>query len=107
MIRRAGGMDRQITIQQVTRTPNSYGTPVETWSDLMTLRARKLDGAVSDVMENGVAVSDTTFVFQTYWQDGITLDNRVSYNGVAYLIKKIHEIGRREGMELHVERPGV
>lgn len=106
-MRRAGEMDRQITIQQIARTTDDYGASVETSSDLMTLRAKKIDGVAADVMHNGIAISDTTLVFQTYWQDGVTLENRVCFDSVVYRIKKIREIGRREGMELHVERFGL
>lgn len=106
-MRRAGDMDRQITIQQIARTTNEFGASVETSSDIMTLRAKKIDGTAADVMHNGIAISDTTLVFQTYWQDGITLENRICFDSIVYTIKKIREIGRRDGMELHVERFGV
>ena len=42
-MRRVGQMDRVVTIQRVTATTiNDFGQPVQTWADLVTLRAKSL-----------------------------------------------------------------
>jgi hypothetical protein len=38
--------------------------------------------------------------------DGLTLDNRVSYQGQAFVIRQIKEIGRRVGLDVVCERVG-
>lgn len=42
----AGDLDRSITIQRFTSTPNEFNEPVETWMDFKTVRSMRRD--VSD-----------------------------------------------------------
>ncbi|HTC04119.1 MAG TPA: head-tail adaptor protein [Xanthobacteraceae bacterium] len=102
-MRQAGKMDRVLIVQRATNSVDANGTVVQTWADLMTLRAKLIESAVLDTEHNGIAISDSKFKLQTYFTDNITLEDRVSYNGVSYQIKHLSEIGRRRGLELHVE----
>jgi hypothetical protein len=45
-------------------------------------------------------------MFRMRWMDGLTLDNRVSYQAQAFVIQQIEEIGRRIGLDIVCERVG-
>lgn len=106
-MRRVGQMDRVITIQRLTASSVSdFGAPVETWSDLVTLRAKKLAGVATDETRTDIAVTDTVVKLQTYYFDGLTLEDRANYNCGTYTIKSISEIGRRRGLEIHIDKLG-
>ena len=100
-------MDRVITIQRVTATTiNDFGQQVQTWADLVTLRAKKLAGVATDETHSDIAVTDTAVKLQTYYFDGLTLEDRATYEGATYTLKSISEIGRRRGLEIHIEKLG-
>lgn len=106
-MRRVGGMDRILTIQRVTAgTVSDFGAPVETWTDLVTLRAKKLAGVATDETRTEIAVTDTLVKLQTYYYDGLTLEDRATYEGATYTIKSISEISRRRGLEIHIDKLG-
>jgi len=100
-------MDRVLTIQRLTASaPDDAGVPVETWSDLVTLRAVKLQGAAADTEHDEIAITDTRVKLQTWFYDGLTLEDRATYEGGTYQIKYLSEISRRRGLEIHLERLG-
>lgn len=107
-MRQAGKMDRVITIQAVTLGPpaNGDGVPAETWTDLVTLRAVRLASAAADTEHEQIALTDTRVKLQTWYYDGLTLENRATYEGCTYQIKYLAEIGRRRGLEIHIEKLG-
>ena len=106
-MRQAGKMDRVLTIQRLTASaPDDAGVPVETWSDLVTLRAVKLQGAAADTEHDEIAITDTRVKLQTWFYDGLTLEDRATYEGGTYQIKYLSEISRRRGLEIHLERLG-
>ncbi|MGY4499400.1 hypothetical protein ACVWYH_003331 [Bradyrhizobium sp. GM24.11] len=51
-------------------------------------------------------VTDIVRTFRTRWLDGVTLENRVTYDGQQYQITQIKELGRRRGLDLTVEKVG-
>ena len=72
----------------------------------MTLRAKKLAGVATDETRTDIAVTDTVVKLQTYYYDGLTLEDRATYEGGTYTIKSIAEIGRRRGLEIHIDKLG-
>lgn len=102
-MRQAGKMDRVLIVQRATNTVDANGTVTQTWADLVTLRAKMIEMSEQDIEHSGVAMSDAKFKFQTYWVDGIALEDRVVFSGIPCQIKSLSEIGRRRGLELHVE----
>jgi SPP1 family predicted phage head-tail adaptor len=97
---RAGNLDREITVQRFTSTVDDYGTPVETWIDLVTLRAQIIQASTDEFIRGSGASDETVVVFRTWWQDGITVADRIIHQGVVHNIKETKEIGRRAGLEL-------
>lgn len=102
---RAGSLDRLIEIQVATVTYDEYRNQSTAWATLVSLRAQLIN-RVSDSREGQNVTTDSTATFRTYFYPGVTLDHRVMFEGQAYTIKSIKELGRRAGMDLACERIG-
>jgi SPP1 family predicted phage head-tail adaptor len=104
---RSGNLDRVIQIQRPTTGLDLYGVPVMAWALVATMRAQKLENATSD--REGVRgdTTDNVITFRMRWIDGVTLENRVTYQDQPFKIMTIKEIGRRVGLDITCERLGV
>ena len=97
-------MDRTITIQRVTTTIDDFGTPTETWANLVTLRAPQVQTSTDEYIRGYGASDETVIVFRIWWRAGITNADRIIYCGDAFNIKETRELGRRAGLELRCQR---
>lgn len=103
----AGKLDSVIEIQRPTTTLDLYGTPTQGWAKVATMRAQLLAFSTDNREGQRGSTTDTTITFRTRWLDGVTLEDRVLYDGQqAFKIIQIKEIGRRVGLDLIVERVG-
>ena len=103
---RAGNLDRTIEIQSRTTGIDLYGTPIDVWTTFATMRAQKLENAVSDHEGARGDTTDNVITFRMRWIDGVTLENRVTYQDQPFKIMTIKEIGRRVGFDITCERVG-
>jgi SPP1 family predicted phage head-tail adaptor len=103
---RAANLDRVIRIERRTTALDLYGTPIDTWALVATMRAQKLENVVSDREGARGDTTDNMITFRMRWLDGVTLDNRVSYQDQPFKIMIIKEIGRRVGLDVTCERVG-
>jgi SPP1 family predicted phage head-tail adaptor len=103
---RAGNLDRVIQIQRPTTGLDLYGTPIETWTLVATVRAQKLENAIANREGERGDTTDNTITFRIYWIDGVTLENRITYEGQQFKIVSIKEIGRHVGLDLTCGRVG-
>jgi len=103
---RAGKLDRTITIDRVTEEIDNYGNPTSTWTTIATLRAQLIQASTEEFMRDYGASSETAIVFRTRYLGGITLADRVTYDGNAHNLIEIKEIGRRRGLELRTRALG-
>jgi SPP1 family predicted phage head-tail adaptor len=101
---RAGTLDRIIEIQRRTTGLDLYGTPVETWTAFATMRAQLLKNATDDREGARGHTTDALFTFRTRYLGGVTLENRVAYQGQNFAIVGIEEIGRRVGLDINCQR---
>jgi head-tail adaptor len=103
----AGKLDRVIQIERQSTALDLYGAPVKVWTAFAKMRAQVLQSATDDTesAERG-NTTDTKITFRMRWMDGLTLDNRVSYQGQAFVIRQIKEIGRHIGLDVVCERVG-
>lgn len=97
---RAGKLDRIIAIERFTSTVDEYGTVVETWTPVATVRAELIQSTVQEFMQAYGETAQTAVVFRVRFRDDIAVDDRVTYASRAYDLKEIKELGRREGLEL-------
>jgi SPP1 family predicted phage head-tail adaptor len=103
---RAGKLDREIAIERATETIDSYGVPVSTWGTLASMRAEIIDAADDEAMRASGASSEATVTFRTRYLPGVTLADRVAYDGHPFNIVQLKEIGRRRGLEIRATRIG-
>lgn len=103
---RAGKLDKIITLQRFTSTVDEDGTPIETWADLATVRAQLVQSTTEEFMRGWGASSEAAIVFRIRHMGDITPADRVTYQGRAYDLKEIKELGRREGLDLRCVATG-
>lgn len=97
---RAGQLDRIITIQRASTSVNAYGTPAATWTDVITLRAQKVQASTEEFIRGAGASDETVIVFRTRFVEGVTNADRVVFDGIVHELKEIKELGRGDGLEL-------
>lgn len=103
---RAGQLDREIKIERGTHTLDQYGTPQFVWTEFVTLRARIIQATTEEFQRAFGASGETAIIFRTWFYDGITLADRVIYDGLIHNILEIKEIGRRNGLEIRTRSTG-
>jgi SPP1 family predicted phage head-tail adaptor len=103
---RAGNLDRVIRIEHCFTALDFYGVPFTAWTTFATMRAQKLENAVSDREGARGDTTDNVITFRMRWLDGVTLEHRVSYQDQPFKIMTIKEIGRRIGLDIQCERVG-
>lgn len=104
---RAGTLDSVIYIQKpATTSADEYGTPIESWELVAKMRAAVLQYSLDDREGQRGSTSETSITFRTRYLAGANLDQRVIYDGDAYTIRQIKELGRGRGLDLICERVG-
>ena len=98
-----GSMDRRITIERETETVNPSGSVVKGWAPVATVWAEVLQQSASEFFTGYGEAEAGTVVFRVRYRPGITTADRVTYEGTAYGIKEIKELGRRDALELRGE----
>lgn len=104
---RAGNLDRIIEIQRRSTGLDLYGTVIDVWTTIATMRAQKLENAIVNHEGARGDTTDNVITFRMRWLDGVTLENRLTYEGHAFTIKRIRELGRRVGLDVMCERVGL
>lgn len=95
----SGKLDRVVTLQTRSATPDGYGQPVESWGTLADVWAEVREERGREFFAGGTA-SEEKRTFYIRWIGGLTSKDRVLYNGVAHDIRSIREIGRQDGLEI-------
>lgn len=101
----SGRLDRRITIQTLTVTRDSYGGKVEAWADLATVWAAAVPWRGSEAVAADQVVALAEFRFQLRYRDDFDAKARIQFDGVAYDIIRIDEIGRRAGLFVWAKSP--
>lgn len=104
---RAGKLDRTIVIERVTSTVDDYGTPVEDWANVATVRAQRVKLNVDEQLRAFGNASEAVAIFRIRHIDGLTLADRISCDGETFDLKGMEPIGRRQGIELRCVAAGV
>lgn len=98
---RAGDLDRSIDIQASTAVQNTVGEPILTWSNVAaSVPARVMPTRGGERFTAQQVVGDAVVTFRIRYRTGLTVRNRLVYNGKNWDIRDIREIGRREGLEI-------
>lgn len=97
---RAGKLDKTISIDRLGRTVDDYGTETEGWTPVATVRAQLVQSSTEEFMRSAGNISETAVIFRVRFRDDLATSDRVTYQGQAYDVKEIKELGRREGLDL-------
>lgn len=103
---KSGKLRHVIYLQRATAVPDDYGTPVETWAPLATLRAQLVSEAAAEKIDGAAgAVDRVAIVFRTRIFSAVTLADRVQFRGKPYDIKHISggDFPEGNGFDLHCE----
>jgi head-tail adaptor len=112
----AGERDRYITLQQLTESTGTSGFPVESWTTLIGVFAKKID--VGGRERFTMAAGQMSAPFDARWEipfvtsmdpDAIDVPKkrRLVYQGRVHDIVAAAEIGRRQGIELVTTAGGL
>lgn len=97
---RIGRMDRQITLRQRVVTRGAAGSVVESWQNVATVWAEKLDMAGREFMAAQQSNAEISTKFRIRYYADITPEWRISHDGKDYDIISIAELGRRQWQEI-------
>jgi SPP1 family predicted phage head-tail adaptor len=97
---RAGTLDRVVTIQRASEARDALGVVTTTWATLATLRAALVQASTAEFLQAAGLHGEAAVIFRTRFLAGVTVRDRVLFEGVAHDIKEVKEIGRRHGLEL-------
>lgn len=105
---KAGILDRRLTVQRLTTgTPDEYGVPSMSWTDVRTVWARVTPDSEDENYKLGVNEAFVLVKVQARWFAGLTTTDRLVIDGRVFDIRGIREIGRREGLEIKAKAAGV
>jgi SPP1 family predicted phage head-tail adaptor len=104
---RAGKLDRIIQIKTGAADISRSGKLSMTWTLVATMRAQLIQNTTDDVTGQGGSQTQKTVTFRIRWLDGVTLEQRVTYEGQEFEIKEVKELGRRRGLDLKCVRLGA
>ena len=97
----AGELRHRVTIQEATESRDSYGAAVETWSDLVTVWAKKAHKSSREFFAAQKVCAETTDLWIIRYRSGITTKMRIVYRDHYYDIVGAFDPDGR-GRELHL-----
>lgn len=101
---RAGDLTSRVTIQQRSTTPDAWGQPTETWSEVVTCWANIRHNSGAEAIKGDAEISVVKASIRIRWRTGITSAMRVVFGSATYAIKAVmpdHQ--RREFVDLVCE----
>ncbi len=100
---RAGKLDKTIRIKSTTWVDDGFGGQIPTTTYRENLRAQVVEASTDEYIRAAGISTERIAIFRTRFIDGVTLIDKVEYDGLEYDLKQIKEIGRRRGLELRCE----
>ncbi|NDW43662.1 phage head closure protein [Ruegeria sp. PrR005] len=104
---RAGKLDRQITIERKVETIAASGSVTSEWLQVATIRAELVQRSADEYLAGFGEAEAGGAVFRVRYLAGITTADRVTFDGVAYDIDEIAELGRKRALELRCSKVAV
>lgn len=99
----AGQLDRRITILRATVAADGFNEQVQTWEEIATVWAHAAPVQDAERQRAGETLASKSYRFTIrYSSDVSDVDprDRVTFDGRAYDVQGVKEIGRREGLEI-------
>lgn len=101
-----GKLDRRITIQTRSTTTDSYGTPIETWADTVTVWSGvdyPKTGS-TESFDDKVNIATTAVIFTIRDRTVDPAENRIQYDSGAYDIERVAELGRNSYLQITAKK---
>ena len=95
-------LDRRITIERANVVLDDLGEETETWGVHATVWAAYRRGPGVEKFTAAEVAASATARFLIRWGQGVTVEDRIIYEGRVHEIVDVAEIGRREGQEIFV-----
>lgn len=96
-------LDRSVTVERRTETLDDFGTPVEAWAPVATLAAQRLENGSREFVRAYGEAEEGSAVFRIRFTPGITVADRIVFDGEALELVEVVELGRRSGMDLRAK----
>lgn len=101
---RAARLDRRITIQSRTEAQDATtGEATYTWADVDTVWAEIQELRGREYFAARQVQADIGVKFTIRYRAGVTVLNRISYDGRVYNIRHIATLGRKAGLEIFAD----
>ena len=98
---KAGTLDREITIErQGPPYDDGYTTQPGEWEALATVPAQVVEQGGNEFMRLEQVTATERVAFRIRWIEGVTVTDRVTYQGRVHNIVQTKELGRRDGLEI-------
>ena len=98
----AGALTHVLTLERSLETVAASGGVVKAWKRKAVLRAQLVQRDTAEFLAGPGEAEATRLVFRVRWREGITTADRIVYDGRAYDLREVVELGRRDGLELRV-----
>jgi SPP1 family predicted phage head-tail adaptor len=96
----AGKLHHIIAIEREIEAVLPSGSVSKSWTNVATIRAEIVQRSAAERLTGYGEAEDGTIVFRIRYRPGLKTRDRVVYDGRAFDIKEITEIGRKRGLEL-------
>jgi SPP1 family predicted phage head-tail adaptor len=96
-------LDRRVKLQRREVEQDQYGAETETWVDIATVWAQRLELRGDERWQAQQAVATTDIKYRIRHLSGLSPMDRLVDGGRVFDIKAVLEIGRRDGLEIHAE----
>jgi SPP1 family predicted phage head-tail adaptor len=97
---RAGALDRRLTIQRATTTPNAFNEPVASWTDVATVWAQPRPNRGAERFAAQQIVGQGMMTFQIRYRTDVRVTDRILYQGRIWNVLDVREVGRRAITEI-------
>jgi len=97
---RAGQLDRRIKVQLPVERQDGAGGAAPAWEDFLTLWARLEPAGGGEASGEGGVTAQRRAVWTIRWYPGIDETCRIVYEGQAWDIELVEEIGRKAGLRI-------
>lgn len=98
---RAGKLDRRVTLQKWTEIGrDDLNQPVFEWVDGVTVWAQQRPQRGAEAVKAGQMEGVRMMQFQIRYRGDVSVKDRIIFDGAAYEITGLSELGRRDGLEI-------
>ena len=101
---RIANLDRIITLPSFAGTElDSVGVVIPSASVDRNVRAQLVAVSTAEEVHNANTISRNRATFRTRFVPGVSAGDKLLFEGAAYVIKSLREIGRRRWLEIDAE----